>query len=164
MRVNTREELAATPEEVYAVVTDPAFQQAKCEATTVGGPFSAEVSGGQAGARVHTERELPTSDLPDVVRSFVGEHLTIVEVFDWAAPGADGSREAALDLHVKGAPVTLKGTLRLQPTATGTLETLDAELKANVPFIGGKIEKSASGPITTAITIETELLRKWLAR
>ena len=39
-----------------------------------------------------------------------------------------------------------------------------AELKAHVPFIGGKIEQSAADPIRTAIGIETGLLREWLAR
>jgi len=41
---------------------------------------------------------------------------------------------------------------------------LDAELKAHVPFIGGKIEQAAADPIRTAIGIETGLLREWLAR
>jgi Protein of unknown function (DUF2505) len=164
VRLTTREELSGTPEEVYALLTDQAFQEAKCEATTVGGPFTAEVGGGSSGARVTTQRELPTDDLPDVARSFVGEKLTIIEVLDWSAAAADGSREALIDLHVKGAPLTLKGTVRLEPSGSGTVESLDAELKANVPFIGGRIEQAAAGPIRTAIDIEFRLLREWLAR
>ncbi len=164
MRVTTREELAGTPGEVYALLTDQAFQEAKCDATTVGGPHSAEVANTRSGARVTTQRELPTDDLPDVARSFVGNTLTIIEILDWSAPSPDGAREAVIDLHVKGAPLTLKGTVRLQPAGAGTVETLEAELKANVPFIGGRIEQAAAGPIRTAIDIETRLLREWLAR
>ena len=164
MRMTTREELAGTPEEVYALLTDQAFQEAKCEATTVGGPFTAGIDGSRSGARVTTQRELPTDDLPDVARSFVGEHLTIIEVLEWSAAADDGSREAVVDMHVKGAPLTLKGTVRIRPSASGTVETLDAELKANVPFIGGKIEQASAGPIRTAIDIEFRLLREWLAR
>ncbi len=164
MRMTTREELAGTPEEVYALLTDQAFQEAKCEATTVGGPFTAEIDGNRNGARVTTQRELPTDDLPDVARSFVGERLTIIEVLEWSAAADHGSREALVDMHVKGAPLTLKGTVRIQPSASGTVETLDAELKANVPFIGGRIEQAAAGPIRTAIDIEFRLLREWLAR
>ena len=44
------------------------------------------------------------------------------------------------------------------------MQVLDAELKANVPFIGGKIERAAAEPIQGAIEIETGLLREWLAR
>ncbi|MEO7422163.1 MAG: DUF2505 domain-containing protein [Ornithinibacter sp.] len=164
MRLTTREELAGTPEEVYALLSDQAFQEAKCEATTVGGPHSTQIGGSRAGARVTTQRELPTDDLPDVARSFVGDKLTIIEILDWAGPAADGSREAVIDLHVKGAPLTLKGRVRLERSGAGTIESLDAELKANVPFISGRIEQAAAGPIRTAIDIEIALLREWLAR
>ena len=34
MRLTTREELKGTVDEVYALLTDPAFQEAKCVATT----------------------------------------------------------------------------------------------------------------------------------
>jgi len=165
VRVTTREELAGTVEEVYALFTDVAFQEAKCLATTDdANHFSVDVSGGPAGERVRTERHLRSQGLPDVAKSFVGEHLTIIEVQDWSAPAGDGSRQSAVDMHVKGAPLTLKGTLRLEPTASGTVKVLDAELKAHVPFIGGRIEKAAAEPIKAAIEIETGLLREWLAR
>ena len=165
MRVTTREELAGTVEEVYRIFTDVAFQEAKCLATTDdANHFSVDVAGGPAGERVRTERHLKSHGLPDVARSFVGEHLTIVEVQDWSAPAADGSRQSAVDMHVKGAPLTLKGTMRLEPSGSGTVKVLDAELKAHVPFIGGKIERAAAEPINAAIEIETGLMRDWLAR
>ena len=163
--MTTREELAGTVEEVYALFTDAAFQEAKCLATTDdANHFSVDVGGGPGGGRVRTERHLRSQGLPDVAKSFVGEHLTIIEVQDWSGPAGDGSRQSAVDMHVKGAPLTLKGTLRLEPTASGTVKVLDAELKAHVPFIGGRIEKAAAEPINAAIEIETGLLREWLAR
>ena len=164
MRLTTREELDGTVDAVHALLTDQAFQEAKCAATTDGGPTSVEIAGSPSGTRVRTQRELPSDGLPDIARSFVGDHLTIIEVHDWSGPAADGSRQSLLDIHVKGAPLTIKGTLRLEPSGTGTVEVLDAELKANVPLIGGRLEKAAAGPIDTAIGIETRLLREWLAR
>ncbi len=165
MRVTTREQLDGTVEEVYALFTDVAFQEAKCLATTDdANHFSVDVMGGPTGEKVRTERHLPSETLPDVAKSFVGEHLTIIEVQTWSMPAADGSRESVVDMHVKGAPLTLKGTLRLEPSKGGTVQVLDAELKAHVPFIGGKIEQAAADPIRTAIWIETGLLREWLAR
>jgi Protein of unknown function (DUF2505) len=165
VRVTTREELAGTVEEVYALFTDVAFQEAKCVATTDdANHYTVDVIGGPAGEKVRTERHLRSDGLPDVARSFVGEHLTIIEVQTWSGPAADGSRESAVDMHVKGAPLTLKGTLRLTPSKSGTVKVLDADLKAHVPFIGGKIEKAAAEPINAAIAMETDLLREWLAR
>jgi hypothetical protein len=164
VRLQTREELAGTVDEVHALLTDQAFQEAKCDATTDGGNYTVDVTGGRAGGRVRTERQLPSDGLPDVARSFVGEHLTIIEVIDWAAPGRDGSREAVIDIHVKGAPLTIKGALRLVPSGKGTAHVIDADLKANVPLIGGRLEKAAAEPINAAIAIEVDLLRTWLAR
>ncbi|MGL5816590.1 MAG: DUF2505 domain-containing protein [Phycicoccus sp.] len=162
MRLTLREELDADPDAVYAVLVDPAFQDAKCAATSEGGTYAVDVAAGVAGHRVRTERDLPAAGLPDVARSFVGDRLTIVEVLEWVLDGAD--RRAALDLHVKGAPLTLKGALALSGSSTGTTEVLEAELKANVPFIGGKIEQSAAVPIRAAFDVEIAMLREWLAR
>ncbi|HSF97889.1 MAG TPA: DUF2505 domain-containing protein [Ornithinibacter sp.] len=165
VRLTTREQLAGTVDQVYALLTDVAFQEAKCVATTDdANHYSVDVAGGPAGEKVRTERHLRSDGLPDVARSFVGDHLTIIEVQTWSGPMADGSRESVVDMHVKGAPLTLKGTLRLAPSTSGTVKMLDAELKAHVPFIGGKIEKAAAEPINAAIEIETEMLREWLAR
>ena len=69
-----------------------------------------------------------------------------------------------VDIHIKGAPLTVKGTIRLEPNGARTVEVIDAELKANVPLIGGKLERAAADPINAAIAIEIELLREWLAR
>ncbi len=164
MRVSRREELRGSPDEVYAVLIDPVFQQAKCDATTNGGVHTVEVTPAAVGARVRTERELPSQGLPDVARSFVGDHLIIVEFHEWAAPGADGIHESSLDMHVKGAPLTLKGAVRLEPNGSGTVEAIDTVLRAQVPLIGGRIERAAAHPINVAIDIEIRLLREWLAR
>ncbi len=162
MRLTRREQLPAGVEEVYALLTDPAFQEAKCAATTDGGAYDAQVTGTATGHRVHTSRELPADGLPDVARSFVGPTLTVVEDYEWGPPAPDGSRAAAVDLHVKGAPLTLKGVLRLEPDGSGSAEVLDAELKANVPFVGGTIEKAAAEPINAAVGVEADMLRERL--
>jgi hypothetical protein len=164
VRLTTREELDGTVDQVHALLTDRAFQEAKCAATTNDGMYTVDVGGGADGQRVRTERQLPSDGLPDMARSFVGDHLTIIEVLDWVGPAADGSRTSAVDIHIKGAPLTVKGTIRLQPHGRRTVEVIEAELKANVPLIGGKLERAAADPINAAIGIEIELLREWLAR
>ena len=164
MRLTKREELNGTVDEVHALLTDPAFQEAKCAATTDNGVYSVNIGGGLDGHRVHTERQLPSDGLPDVARSFVGDHLTVIEVLDWSSPSPDGSRSSLVEIHIKGAPLTLKGTVRLEPAGSRTIEVIEANLKANVPLIGSKLERAAAEPINVAIRIEIELLREWLAR
>ena len=53
-------------------------------------------------------------------------------------------------------PPTMHGTLLLEPGGPGTLEHIEADLKAKVPLIGGKLEKAAASPIQEAIDIEAD--------
>lgn len=159
MKFTHRAEYPATPEAVFAVMSDPAFQDAKCDATTTG-TWTADVSTSGDRTRITTERVLPTDGLPDIARSFVGQTLTVIEVQTWSAPASDGSRVAELDLHVKGAPMTLKGTVRLSPRGAGSVQEVDADLRAGVPLIGGRLEKAASEPLLHAARIETTLLHQ----
>ncbi|MGL4744928.1 MAG: DUF2505 domain-containing protein [Dermatophilaceae bacterium] len=162
MRLTLREEIPASPDAVYAVLVDPAFHNAKCSATSDGGTHSVQITAGATGHRVRTARDLPATGIPDVARSFVGDRLTVIEVLEWVTD--DAGYRAIIDLHVKGAPLTLKGSLALTDSNPGTTESLEAELKSAVPFIGGKIEQSAAGPIRAAFDVEITLLREWVTR
>lgn len=158
MKFTHRAEYPAAPDLVFARMCEQEFQDAKCEATTTG-TWKAEVSTTGDRTVISTERVLPTDDLPDVARSFVGETLTVVEVQTWGPASADGSRTGDLNLHVKGAPMTLKGAVRLSPHGSGTVHELVGELKAGVPLIGGRLEKAAADPLMHAARTETDLLR-----
>ncbi len=163
MRLTTREEFESAPEAVFAVLADKAFQQAKCSATSTG-RFSVSVTVTGERTLVRSERHLPSDDLPAAARSFVGPELTVVELQDWGPAEPDGTRHGRIDLHVKGAPLTLKGDVVLARWGGGSLETLDGQLKANVPLIGGRIEEAAAQPILAAIGIEAATLREFLSR
>jgi Protein of unknown function (DUF2505) len=161
MRIARSIDYAATPHEVFAVVADHAFQEAKLAAT---GSLAYSATVTESGQRVlvSTIRELPTDGFPDFAKSFVGEVLTILEKQDWGPAGADGSRVAVLDISIHGAPLTLKGTVGLAPGGAGTEQSVDSVLKAGIPLIGGRIEKFAAGPIQQAIDIEFATLRQFL--
>ncbi|PRY61265.1 uncharacterized protein DUF2505 [Knoellia remsis] len=158
MKFTHRAEYPADPETVFAAMTEQSFQDAACEATTTGTwTATVEESGGRT--VISTERVLPTDNLPDIARGFVGDTLTVIESQTWGPAAADGSRSADLNLHIKGAPMTLRGTITLAPTATGSVEEIDAELKAGVPLIGGKLEKAAAEPLRAGVQTTTDLLR-----
>jgi hypothetical protein len=156
-----RAEYPAAPEAVFTVMRDPAFQDEKCAATTTG-RWTADVTTKGDRTVITTERHLPADGLPEFARSFVGATLTIVEVQTWGPADPDGRRVADLNLHVKGAPMTLKGWMRLSPTASGSVHELEAELRAGVPLIGGRLEKAGAQPLTSAADIETRLLHQRL--
>ena len=164
MRVTARLTYEGGPGEVFAMLVDEDFQDRKLRATgalrwdvDISGP----TTGG--GAVVRSTRELPTDRVPDPFRSAVGQTLTLVQTETWDPPAADGSRSGRLELEVRGAPIRLTGTLRLTPTGTGTEETVDGDLKARVPLVGGRIEKAAEPAVRAAIDAEQQIGRDWLA-
>jgi hypothetical protein len=161
MKISHIVEFPASPDEVFDMLSEPHFQEAKCGATAaIEHAVSVELSGHRT--IIKTERVLPTRGLPDYARSMVGDTLKVGETQDWGPAADDGSREGTIDLEIHGAPISLVGTVRLEPGGAGTVQHIDADLKARVPFIGGKIEKAAAPPIEAAIEIEHSTGVKWL--
>jgi Protein of unknown function (DUF2505) len=154
---------AAAPDRAFAVLANPAFQDEKCVQT---GALAHEVSITTPGDRtvIDTRRSMPMDSLPDFARSFLGGRLEVHETQDWGPAGGDGSRNGRLTVEISGTPMRLGGTLALRPTADGSTVTIRSQLKANLPFIGGKAEEAAAGPIRAAIAKEEQLGGEWLAR
>jgi hypothetical protein len=163
MKIEKKLEYSAGPREVFAVLSDPAFQEAKCVATHAIRHTSSVSTQGDRTV-ITTERVLPSNGLPDFARNLVGETLTVSETQDWGPAADDGSRKGTVRMAVTGAPLALSGRLSLTPGGAGSLEILDSELKAKVPLIGGKIEKAAAPPIEAAIDIEHTVAQEWLSR
>jgi hypothetical protein len=153
----------ADPDAVFAMLADPDFQQRRCVAT---GALEQDVvveefDDGATTVTVH--RTMPTDEIPDFVRTFVGQTLVVSEIQDWPATGADGNRAGTLALEIKGAPVRMTGSLRLLREGDGCIEEIDCELKASVPLVGGRIEKAIEPAIRAAVRVEERTGRQWLA-
>lgn len=162
MRISETVDYPATPDVVFAMLTDERFQARKCEA---GGSLSHDVAVSQVedGVRVVTKRDVPTHGFPDFAKPFIGSRLTITETYEWAAPNGDGSRSGQLTIELGAAPVTMRGRLALVPTGAGTQMRVDGDLKAAVPFIGGKVERTAGPALVDGIRTDGEVGRAWLA-
>ncbi len=163
MRITTSYEYPASPQDVFAMMADPAFQAAKCEATH---PLShtESVTPKWDQTEIFTARVLPTDGFPDFARSMIGPKVKVTETLMWSPASVDGSRTGTITIGIGDAPVGMKGTLRLSPTAAGSRVDIDGELKARIPLVGGRVEKAAEGPIRAAIDKEQEVGRAWLAR
>ena len=150
---------------VFAMLTDADFQERKCTAT---GALDSAVEierFSDGGATIRTERTMPSDQVPDFARAFVGGTLRVVQVEDWAAPGPDGAREGTVVVEIKGAPVRFAGSLALGPARTdgaGTVEAIDGDIKASVPLIGGRMERALEPALKAAIRVEEREGRAWL--
>lgn len=150
---------------VFAMLTDADFQERKCAAT---GAVDCEVSIERfpdGGATIRTQRTMPTDQLPDFARPFVGKTVLIVEVDDWQPPDPDGAREGSVVVEIKGAPVRFAGSLALRAVSgdAGTLEAIDGDIKASIPLVGGKMERALEPALKAAIRVEEREGRAWLS-
>ena len=162
MKVTAQISYAADPATTFAMLLDPAFQEAVCRAT---GAVDHEVSVDEAagGATIRTSRKLPTDDFPDFIKTFVGDTVNVLRVDQWGAAAADGSRDGTIVVEIKGAPVRLDGTITLRPAGTGSAESVEGNLKASVPLLGGKVEKAVEPSIRAAVATEEKVGVRWLA-
>jgi hypothetical protein len=92
----------------------------------------------------------------------VGARLKITEVDRWEAPQSDGSRTGTITVTIDGAPIKFTGALHLESTAAGSRASIAGDLKANIPFLGGRIEQAAAPAITAAVRAEQRTATTWL--
>lgn len=150
----------ATPEEVFAIVTDPAFREQACEKTkALSYDVKVSTSGGDTVVRV--SRKMEAKDIPDMARKFVGETLTVVQTETWHAAAADGSRRADVSGEISNTPVTLKGTARIAANGGQTVQAIDLDIKVAVPLIGKKMEPFVVDAIRNGLQKEHDLGHEW---
>jgi hypothetical protein len=163
MKISATIDYAATPDEVFAMLADEDFQNHKCTAT---GARRHTVSITEHGDRtiILSTRDMPSDGFPSFVKSMVGDTLAVTETQDWGPPGTDGVRHGTLTVEIASAPVALDGALSLTSGGQGCVETIEGELTARIPLIGGKIEQAAAPAIRSAIRVESENGKAWLER
>ena len=163
MRLSAEIRYDADPAAVFAMLTDEAFQKRKCAAT---GALESEVAIERfpdGGATIRTVRTMPTDQVPDFARTFVGRTIDIVQTDDFGAPDPGGRREGTVVVELRGAPIRFAGSLTLGPSPEGSVETLDGDIKASVPIIGGRMEKALEPALLAAIRVEQREGTAWLA-
>jgi len=163
VRIHDEFEYPATTTEVATMLADPKFYEQVSE--RMGAVSSTvEVSGDPSGSfTVTTERKMPTNGFPDFARKFVGDTVSVRQVDEWRAEEDGGVRRGTISVEVQGAPLRLNGSLLLSPSGAGTTETIEGDLKAAVPLIGGKLEEAAQPAIEGAIRQQKKVGTAWFA-
>jgi Protein of unknown function (DUF2505) len=153
----------ATPEEVFAIVTDTAFREQACEKTKALS-YDVQVSTSGADTIVRVSRKMPAVDIPDMAKKFVGDTLTVVQTETWHAAAADGSRTADVRGEIANTPVTLKGTASIAKNGGQTVQSIDLDVKVAVPLIGKKLEPTVVDAIRAGLVKEHDLGREWASK
>lgn len=157
MRINHELHYDAAPDEVRAMLADPAFRERVCEAQRVTG-CTVTIDEEGAGMRVVVDQKRPSDGIPAFALKFVGDTIHIVQTEQWAS-----ATDADLDVAIPGKPGHLKGSITLRPDGAGTVETVTGDLKVNIPLVGGKLEKLIADLLGEALVAEQRVGKAWLA-
>ena len=156
-RLTHRMTYAAPLSDVVEMLADPRFREAVCEYQRV---LSADVEIDRSGdaMTVLVEQVQPASGIPSFAKKFVGDDIRIVQREDWSAPDT-----AELHVTIPGKPGHMDGTITLVETDGTTIETVDVEIRVNLPLVGGKIEGLVSDLLRKALVAEERVGHDYLS-
>jgi hypothetical protein len=140
---------------------DAEFVRAKYDALGYPKHELLELDRSDEGARIKTRRWVP-ANVPGFAKKLFGDTTEMVQTDVWSAE-TGGVRHGTWTIDVPGKPVKASGSIRLEGTESGSLVTIDGELKASVPLIGGKLESWAGGEAADTLRKEYEFGVGWLA-
>lgn len=155
--------VTSTPDQTYEDTINVAYQDAKCEAAGAI-TYDCAVEAKGDGHVITVNRVMSSGSVPDLVKKVVGDKVDVVEVVTWGAPKDDGSRDGAIDVSFKGQPISMKGTAKIAADGAGSRVSVDLDLKAKIPLVGGKIEKMSGPEILAALKSEESVSREWGSR
>lgn len=150
--------LPAAPEKVFAMLTGSDYLSDKV-AHSIKGTF--EKSGNSPELQIQISRTID-GELPEMVRKFVGDELTVVEIQNWSEISKNNFL-AAFELKINNAPVEIKGTISLTGNQS-TQVSIQAKVKVNVPIFGAMAEPQVVLKLKSVLQDEEGLCSQWIAR
>jgi hypothetical protein len=100
-----------------------------------------------------------TSDAPGPARKVIGDSVETIQREEWQSAST-----ARFDISIPGKPGHLRGRIDLVDNGDGTsTERFDAEVKVNIPLVGGKLEGLIGKVLGSGLRRERETGLRWLA-
>ncbi|HEX4728302.1 MAG TPA: DUF2505 domain-containing protein [Jatrophihabitans sp.] len=161
MKLTVRHAFSGSVEQIFASHLD---QDVREEACRQSGALSFQVRvrpAADGSGRVEVERVMPAT-VPDYVRRFVGDSITVRQIEDWSAPDGRGARRAEIRLSIQGQPAGMTGTAQLTPDGNGCVEQITGDVKVAIPLLGRKIEPEIVKVIEAALRIEQRVAEEWV--
>ena len=134
MKIRRDHEYAHDLEAVYALFTDAAEVEAKQEALGARKICIEECELFEDGADVRFVRELP-ADVPRILTKFLQPWNTVMQSERWWSRD-DGRYEADLEIEIANVPVTISGTLELEPLEDGCVNHIRMTVDCGIPLVG----------------------------
>ena len=156
MEFRTELSYDASPDEVFAMLSDPAFRQQVAEAQ---GVVSVDVRLTPAGDgfTLVSDQVQNTAGLPAIAKKIAGDTTQAVVTEEWRSRTA-----GSIAITAPGKPTSANGTITLAPDGEGTVEIVELDIKVKVPLVGGKLEKLMADNIGQGLEIEQTVGAAWL--
>ena len=152
-----RAEIPASVPDVFALRTGQRWVDLKAERLRDGSTTVSREERPDGGVDFSVSRELP-SGVPGFLEKFLPKEGKAVQNESWGAPDAAGVCHGTWSVDIPGAPARLGGTSTLEPTATGSVQTILGTAKVSIPLIGGKAEQFIVDMTTKLMGKEAELM------
>jgi hypothetical protein len=151
-------EYPAPAADVLAMLLDPAFREAVCAAQEAD-HHTISISSSTPPSTVEVRQRQNTSDAPGPARKVIGDSVETIQREEWQSAST-----ARFDISIPGKPGHLRGRIDLVDNGDGTsTERFDAEVKVNIPLVGGKLEGLIGKVLGSGLRRERETGLRWLA-
>ena len=156
MQVSHSAVYEAPLEDVYAMLTDPAFREYAARHSGVL-EVTVDVQQQGDGATVRMEQVQPVQGVPGFAKKFAGDTTDAVVEEVWSS-----HLTATMVVETPGKPTRIQGSYTLSETDGRTTQKFDGECKVSVPLIGGKLEKVMTDLFVEGREQEAQAGSTWL--
>jgi hypothetical protein len=156
MEFRTELSYDASPDEVFAMLSDPAFREQVAQAQDVVS-VDVRLTPTEDGFSLVNDQVQDTKDLPAIAKKFAGDTTQALITEKW-----DSRTAGSISITAPGKPTSAMGTIRLAPDGEGTVEIVELDVRVKVPLIGGKLEKLMADNIEAGYRAEHTVGRAWL--
>lgn len=156
MRATSTHTYAASPDRVFQVLTDPDVATAKYTSLGHHDVRVVEHTVRDDTVVLRSTRNVPM-EVPGFAKRFLSPMNAVRQCDRWNAPDAHGVRTGTWEVAAAGVPVTVHGTLRLEPAAGGaTTVEITADITCSLPLVGGKLATFVGNDVVRTIDAEVE--------
>lgn len=134
MKIRQDHEYAHGTDAVFALFTDRKEIKTKQKALGARAIRVEECDTDADAAVVRFVRELP-ADVPGVLSKFLQPWNTVEQSEQWRSCGS-GEYKADLAIDIASVPVTVSGTLELEPVEGGCINHVRMTIDCGIPFVG----------------------------
>jgi hypothetical protein len=156
MEFRTELSYDASPDEVFGMLSDPAFREQVAQAQDVVS-VDVRLTASEEGFSLVNDQVQNTNDLPAIAKKFAGDTSHAIITEEWKS-----RTSGSVTISTPGKPSSAAGTIRLAPDGDGTVEIVELDVKVKVPLVAGKLEKLMADQIESGYQVEHTVGRAWL--